>query len=138
MNRLNRALVKEKESLHKLFEVAYLIAKKGRPFTDFHNIIKLEKLHSVKFDITYNNRNACADFIKYITQSLFDINLKSKLKRVNFINVLCKKATDAAIIKNKCVFVLFVNPDNFTPSMTFYSLKDAPSQNAKGTETAIR
>ena len=41
VNSLNRASVKEKESLHKFLEVAYLIAKKGRPFTDYHGLIKL-------------------------------------------------------------------------------------------------
>ena len=63
MNSLNKASVKEKESLHKLFEVAYLTAKKGRPFTDYHDLIELEKLHGVKFDVTYDNKNACADLI---------------------------------------------------------------------------
>ena len=60
------------------------------------------------------------------------------MKRVNFITVLCDGVTNAAIIEKECVFVLFVDPDNFTPSIPFYSLKDAPSQNAKGIETAIR
>ena len=41
VNSLNRASVKEKESLRKFLEVAYLIAKKGRPFTDYHGLIKL-------------------------------------------------------------------------------------------------
>ena len=77
VNSLNKASVKEKESLHKFFKVAYLIVKKWRPFTDYHDLIKLEKLNDVKFDVTYDNKNACADFIKYISQSLFGINVKS-------------------------------------------------------------
>ena len=97
---------KEKESLHKLFKVTYLIAKKGTPFTDYHDLIELEKLHSVKFDFTYDNRNACADFIRYLSQSLFEINVKSKLKRVNFITVLCDGATDAAIIEKECFCIV--------------------------------
>ena len=48
VNSLNRASVKEKESLHKLFEVAYLIAKKGRLFIDYRDLIELEKLYGVK------------------------------------------------------------------------------------------
>ena len=92
----------------------------------------------MKFDVTNNNRNACADFIRYNTESLFDINVKSKLKRLNFITVLRDGATDAAIIEKECAFVLFVDLDEFTPTMAFYSLKQAPSQNAKKIETAIR
>ena len=55
---MKKAIAKENESLQKLFEVAYLIAMKGRPFTDFPDYIRLEKLHGVK--VLYNHRNACA------------------------------------------------------------------------------
>ena len=48
------------------------------------------------------------------------------------------RATDAGIVEKECVFVLFVDPDDFTPSMTFFSLKDVPNQDAKGVETVIR
>ena len=111
--------------MHQLFEVAYLIAKKGKSFTDCHDLIELEKPHGVKFDVTYDNKNACADFIRHISQSLFDINVKSTLKRVNFITILCDGETDAAVIEKEGVFVLFVDPDDITLSLTFYSLKVA-------------
>ena len=42
------------------------------------------------------------------------------------------------IIKKERVFVLFVDPRDFALSMTFFSLKDVPSQDAKGIETVIR
>ena len=60
------------------------------------------------------------------------------MKRVNFITVLCGGATDTAIVEKECAFVLFVDPDDFTPIMTFFSLKDVWSQDAKGIGTAIR
>ena len=78
------------------------------------------------------------EFIRYISQSLFDGKVKEKLNRVNFITVLCAGATDAAIIEKECIFVFFVDPDTFLPSMTFFDLKDVPSQDALGIETAIR
>lgn len=138
LNSLKKASAKERESLIKLFDVAYLIAMKGRPYTDYPDYIELEKIHGVKFDVNYNHRNACAEFIRYISQSLFDVKVKEKLKRVNFITVLCDGATDAAIIEKECIFVLFVDPDTFLPTMTFFELKDVPSQDAPGIETAIR
>ena len=98
----------------------------------------MEKIHCVKFDVIYDNRDACADFIRYISQSLFDVNVKSELKRVNFITILSDGAADAVIIEKECVFVLFVDPGDFTPSMIFFPLKDVASQDAKGIETAIR
>ena len=105
VNSLNGGSVKEKESLHKLSEVAYLITKRRRPITEYHNLIKLEKLHGVKFDITYDNKSASADFIRYISQSLFSINVKLNLKRVNFITVLCGRATDIATVQKEYVFL---------------------------------
>ena len=103
---MKKASAKENESLQKLFQVAYLIAMKGRPFTNFPDYIVLEKLHGVKYDVHYNHRNACAEFIRYISQSLFDVKVKDG-------------ATDAAIIEKECIFVFFVDPDTFLPSMTF-------------------
>ena len=38
-----------KEALTKLHDVAYYIALKGRPFTDFKDLIDFEKLHGVEF-----------------------------------------------------------------------------------------
>ena len=60
------------------------------------------------------------------------------MKRVNFITVLCDGATNTTIVEKDCAFVLFVDPDDVTPSMTFFSLKDVSGQDAKGIETAIR
>ena len=117
---LNRTSGKEKESLHKFFKVDYLIAKKGILFTDYHDIIELEKLHGIKFGGTHDNRDACANFITYVSRSLFNINVKSKLKRVNSIMVFCDGTTNAEIIEKENVFVWFIDPDDLTPSMTFF------------------
>ena len=46
-SRLKQMGVKEKQALTKLHDVAYYIALKGRPFTDFKGLIDLEQLHAV-------------------------------------------------------------------------------------------
>ena len=135
---MKKSASKERESLLKLFENASLIAKKGRPYTDFHDFLELEKLHGVKFDVLYDKKTECAEFYRYISKSIFDKTVISKLRRVNFITVLCDGSTDAAIVEKECVYVLFVDPDTFEPSLTFFSLKDVPSQDAEGIEIAIR
>ena len=66
-----------------LLKKVYLIVKKRRLFTDYHELIELEKLDIMNL-------------------SLFEKNIKSKLQRVNFITVLCDRATNAAIIKKEC------------------------------------
>ena len=39
----------EHEAMVKLFHIAYYIALKGHAFTDFKDMIELEKLHKVNF-----------------------------------------------------------------------------------------
>ena len=39
---------KEREALVKLYDIAHYIAGKGRAFTNFEDLIDLEKLHGVK------------------------------------------------------------------------------------------
>ena len=128
----------EKDSLKKLFDLAYLIAKKGRPYSDFSDFVALEKLHGVKYCVRYDHRNACSEFIKCISENLFEGNVKQKLTCVNFVTVLCDGSTDSAVIEKECIYVLFVDPDTFEPTMSFFSLKDVPSQDAIGIEASIR
>ena len=46
MGRLGK---EQRNSIQRLFDIASLIAFKGRPYCDFTDIIELEKLHRVKF-----------------------------------------------------------------------------------------
>ena len=73
---LKKMEVKEKQALTKLHNVAYYIALKGRPFTDFKDLMDLEKLHRVKFQSgAYENETSCRDFIDSISEFLFKDNL---------------------------------------------------------------
>ena len=40
------------------------------------------------------------------------------------------RSTDAAVIEKEWVYILFVDPENYTPHISLLSLKDVPSQNA--------
>ena len=46
---LKRMRESENRGIQKLFDVAYYIAKQGRPLTDFESLIALEKMHGVDF-----------------------------------------------------------------------------------------
>ena len=48
----------EGHMLVRSFEVAYYIAKKGGPYSDFPELNELEKIHGVKFLSSYGHRNA--------------------------------------------------------------------------------
>ena len=54
---------KNRETLSKLHNISFHIVFQRLPFTAFQNQVALEKLHGVKFTGTYENENACKNFI---------------------------------------------------------------------------
>ena len=97
---------KERNDLKKLVDIAHFIALKGCPFTDFKDLIDLEKMHCVKFDTNaYENESACREFIKSIGSYLFDIDVHEKLRRVNFI-----ATTETAVKEQEVHYVMYVDP----------------------------
>ena len=129
----------EKCALKKLFDIAYLIAFKARPYSDFTDLVELEKLHGVKFfqSCAYENDMACKLFIHYASKSLYEKELKNKIKRANFITILADGATDAALIEKEVIYIIFVDPDDFKPHLAFLGLKSVVSQDAEGITDAI-
>ena len=94
----------EHEALVKLFHIAYYIALKGHAFTDFKDMTELEKLHKVKFQAsTYENETACRNFINSVADCLFETTVAEKLKRVNFIAILCDGATDQSMTEQEVI-----------------------------------
>ena len=134
---INKMSESERTGMKMLFEAAYLNGKKGKPYSDFEDWIELAKFQGIKLTVPYQNRTQCTEFIKYISEALFDENIGKKLERVNFIAVFCDGSTDVAVIEKECIYILFADPDNFQPKLTFLSLKDLPSQDANGIMSAI-
>ena len=72
----------EVKGLIKLFEIAYLkkAGRRRRLFTNFSNLMELERLHSIKFIEKYQNRVACQDFISATGDNFFLKFVKVKTK----------------------------------------------------------
>ena len=121
---INKMLESERTEMKMLFEATYLKAKKRRPYSDFEDWIEWAKLQGIKLTVPYQNRMQCTEFMKYISEALFDENIPKKLERANFIAVFCDVSTDVAIIEKECIYILFADPDNFQPKLTFLSLQD--------------
>ena len=115
----------ESEELQKLFDVAYYVAKKGRPLSDFESLLELEKLHGVSFHGTkYENRNACRDFVLSISDYLFQVDVKEKVSRANFIAILIDGTTNAAITEQEVIYLLYLDPDNFVPRLSVFTVSE--------------
>ena len=128
----------EKDTLKRLIEVLYYLAVNGRPYPDFHGLVELEKMHGVKFlkGKSYENQTACRDFIQNAAEGLFQEDLE-KLKRENFISILSDGRTNTAIVKTECIYILFVDSDEFKPKLLFFALREPISQDADGLYDAI-
>ena len=129
---------KDCETLSKLHDISFHIALQRLPFTAFQNQVALEKLHGVKFTGTYENENACKNFIFGISKYLFEENVKKKLHLVNFIAILCDGSTDNSIIEQEVLYVIFTDPETFKPTMKFFEVvAPADSQDAPGLKNPI-
>ena len=124
----------ERKAITKLHDIVHHTCRKGCPFADFVDLIELEKLHEVKFQASsYENESACRDFINNIADYLFEKDAVEKLKRVNFIALLCNGSTDSSTDEQEVVYVMFVDPDTFVPTLSFFKvLKLETSQDAVG------
>ena len=97
---------KEREALVKLCDIAHYTADKGCAFTDFKDLIELEKLHPVQFQSgSYENESGCKDFIKSIAEYFFKQDMYSKLVRVNFITILCNETTGTSLTEQEVVYI---------------------------------
>ena len=96
----------------KLFNLVYLVAKKGCPFSDFADFVELEKAYSEVYGGLFKQ---CTEFVKYINKSLFEYEIKSKVKRCNVVTVLCNGSTDSTVVEKECIYIIFVDPETFVP-----------------------
>ena len=105
---------------------------------DFTDWVEWAELNGIKFNVTaYKNCTQCTKFVNFISKTLFEEDVKSKLKNANFIAVFCNGSTDSAVIEKECIYILFVEPFDFEPLVSFIALKDVPSQDADQIKSAI-
>ena len=104
---------KDRETLSELHNISFYIVLQRPLFTALQNQVALEKLHGVKFTGTYENEDACKNFIFGISKYLFEENVKKKLHVVNFITILCDGSTDNSVIQQELLYVIFTDPETF-------------------------
>ena len=128
----------EREGLCKLFQIAYLNAYKARPFVDFTDWVEWAELNGIKFNVTaYKNRIQCTEFVNFISKTLFEEDVKSKLKMQTLSQLFCDGSTDSAVIEKERIYILFIEPFDFESILYFIALKDVPSQDADQIKSAI-
>ena len=80
----------------------------------------------------YRNHRHCTEFVKYLSDILFNEDVKSNLEKVNFVSVFCDGSPWRCDWRMMCV-----DPENFTQRISSLSQKDVWSQDAHGIKLAL-
>ena len=129
---------KDRDTAEKLHEISLNIALQGLLFTAIRSQVETEKLHKVNFTGLYENETACKTFIFGISEYLFEETVKKKVELVNFITVLCYGLTDNSVTAQEVLYIIFVDPETFKPTIKFLEVvMPSNSQDTLGLKDAI-
>ncbi|XP_065642255.1 E3 SUMO-protein ligase KIAA1586-like [Hydra vulgaris] len=113
--------VKDADSLQKKFKIAYYLAKRERPFTDYPYLSALEKTNEVT---NLGNFMALTVQLQYLQITL-----------APFYCVLCDKSTDSAVSEQELIIILYLKDGS--PKVEFLSIETAENSNAVGLKKCI-
>ena len=130
--------------------MAYYIARIGRHYNDFENLVNLQPLNGVEFHLSSHvNKEACRDFIQNIAKFLFDEDVAKKLDKVNFIGLLalklagcwlllvCDSSTDKSVVEQEFIYITFIDPGTYSPVMKYFTVVVHTLQDVTGIKEAI-
>ena len=117
------------------FEIAYVLCKEGLAFRKKVPFCELEEKHGVDLGIGYKNRDACADFVKYIAQVQMD-QLTTVLAKAKFLSIEADGTTDAANKEEELFMVVYFDPHCEDSSVhvqnRFLTVRNPNRSNAEG------
>lgn len=91
---------KDRDTVNKVYEIAFYFVLQGLPFTMFVHQLNLEKLHGVYYIGTYENEAAW--YIRLSVQCVFE----EKVESVNVISILHDSFKDKSVTEQKVDFVV--------------------------------
>ena len=133
---LRKLQEKDKASLEVKFNIAYYLAKRERPFTDYPHLITLEKKNHVKnIGNSYITDRACAVFTDYIGKVTKE-SFAEDFANARYYSVLSDGSTDSAVIEQEVVYVLYLSKDG-VPVVKYLSIESAENGDADGLKDCI-
>ena len=113
----------EEDTLAKLHDINYYIALRNHSFIEFKHLIELEEMHRMPYSSRkYINETGCRNIIQKISFCLFDSNIASKIRRVNFISILCDGSTDASVTELEVIYIVFFDFDALKLVLSFFEV----------------
>lgn len=122
------------QSMDKLFQTAFYLAWKERPFTDFPDLLDLQTLNGVGLWGTYHNDKAAKEFITHIA-GVYQDNLQKHLHKSDYFSVYCDGSTDRSESEKELVMVRVI--EDFYPVVKYLKLVEPANTKADGILAAI-
>lgn len=121
------------QSMDKLFQTAFYLAWKERPFTDFPDLLDLQTLNGVGLWGTYHNDKAAKEFITHIA-GVYQDNLQKHLHKSDYFSVYCDGSTDRSESEKELVVRVI---EDFYPVVKYLKLVQPANTKADGILAAI-
>ena len=112
-----------------LFNTAYYVAKRERPYTDFEHLCQLQVKNGLDLGNTYMNDHACHSFVHFEAEVL-RAKLKDEIQKADFISVLSDTSTDVSNTEQEIVYVRMIKDG--IPHNNMLSLVSVDAANAPG------
>ena len=137
---IGKALLKVDENQKKrlcfLFNTAYAVAKKGKPFSDFEYICELQIKNGLDLGENYLNDHACQKFVLSAAHIIRD-DIKSVVAKNHFVSVLSDGSTDSAVVEQEIVYLRYIDFD-FKPITRLIEIVPLENANATGIYSSIQ
>lgn len=140
---LGKAIIKKKctpEQANRyavLFNTAYGVAKQGKPFSDFLNVMEIQRKNKVDIGEQYMNLEGCKLFIRWILTKQMKQELVTEIKNSPFMSILSDGSTDTGVLEQEIVYVRYVDVKEMIPVTTFVNIVELKSADFEGVLNAI-
>lgn len=94
-------------NVEKLFNTAYLIAKKDYAFEDFRKLCELQRKNGLKIGETYLSDKAARQFVKYIAANMHE-DLTQQLSTADFFSLIAGGSTDRSAIASEIIYLRYL------------------------------
>jgi len=102
-----------RERLRRKFDISFVMAKEGLPFTKYAPLYELEARHEVDLGLSYNNDVSAKCFTHYIAESQRKAHKKFAEESVSFFSFLMDGTTDVSKTEDEAVVMLYCKKDDF-------------------------
>ncbi|XP_041360631.1 zinc finger protein 862-like [Gigantopelta aegis] len=124
----------QKVHMRILFKIAFWLAQKGSPYTDFARIIELLQAIREPISDSYKNDKQAKCFISFI-HKMMNQQVVADLEESEFFSVLCDGTTDVSTREQEIVYVRFLRHGR--PQTQFITLKCVEKADAEHIKEAL-